>query len=457
MRINWFSPLRPARTDIANYTARLLPALSASCDVTFWTDQTVSRLAVDTPADVRQFTPDRPPWAELNHADVNVYHIGNNPQWHAAIWQLSRQQPGLVVLHETHLMHLFLGIYQQADHRVAFLEQVTQRYGPAGLQALSQFSDGKISIDSLSGRLPLTDLATTNALGILVHNHDEFDRLKRASSIPVMCAPLPYAPRVPRPEWAAIRARYTGVQRYRLVLFGHIDANRRLEAVLRALRSFPARDRFQCNVYGDVNQRDAIVSLIRDLSLESLVRIHGFVPESTLTAALQEAHLAINLRYPTMGEASGSQLRIWDHALPSVVTPVGWYARLPPDAVNFVRPEHETADLHALLDAFLRDPTRFAAQGLAGRRILERCHGVQTYAHDLVEFASSCGRNRGRVALRDVARSSAAELVKIAGPRGAAIGFNVLTEQVLALRGKQRLTLEPTEALASSARPRVAA
>ena len=35
--------------------------------------------------------------------------------------------------------------------------------------------------------------------------------------------------------------------------------------------------------------------------------------------------LLINLRYPTMGEASLSQLRIWRHALPSMVTQVGWH------------------------------------------------------------------------------------------------------------------------------------
>jgi hypothetical protein len=172
---------------------------------------------------------------------------------------------------------------------------------------------------------------------------------------------------------------------------------------------------------------------------------------------LHEAHLAINLRFPTMGEASASQLRIWDHALPSLVTPVGWYARLPPDAVNFVRPEHEQADLHALLDAFLLDPTRFAAQGLAGRRFLERYHGVQAYAQDLVQFAASCGRDRGRVALRDVARRSAIELAKLAGPRGAAIGFAALTDQVLALRGARTEPLEQTGSRTLTARPPIAA
>jgi glycosyltransferase involved in cell wall biosynthesis len=251
--------------------------------------------------------------------------------------------------------------------------------------------------------------------------------------------------------------KYAGAARYRLVLFGHIGTNRRLEAVLRALGSFPERHRFQLDVYGDVYQRDAIVRLIRELSLKPFVRMHGFVSESTLTAALQQAHLAINLRFPTMGEASASQLRIWDHALPSLVTPHGWYARLPTDTVSFVRPEHESADLHALLAAFLRDPIRFAERGLKGRMVLERCHRAPTYAQELVSFATACARNRGRIALRGVARHAAVRLVNVAGPRGAEIGFGSLANQVLALNGQPVLTFEPSESLTCTKQPRIAA
>ena len=71
---------------------------------------------------------------------------------------------------------------------------------------------------------------------------------------------------------------------------------------------------------------------------------HGFTSEKKLDEALSQAHLAINLRYPTMGEA-WSQLRIWAHASQSG-SQVGWYATLPPDTVRFVRPDtNEVADI----------------------------------------------------------------------------------------------------------------
>ncbi len=94
-----------------------------------------------------------------------------------------------------------------------------------------------------------------------------------------------------------------------------------------------------------------------------MVTLHGFVPAEDLEAALTSAHLAINLRFPTMGEASVSQLQIWDHALPSLVTRVGWYATLPQETVAFVRPEHEITDIQAHLHAFVDDPGRYAHMG----------------------------------------------------------------------------------------------
>ena len=82
---------------------------------------------------------------------------------------------------------------------------------------------------------------------------------------------------------------------------------------------------------------------IATLELKDTVKVHGYAPAADLDGALSTAGLAINLRYPTMGEASASQLRIWEHALPSLVTRVGWYASLPEDAVAHVRPENEVA------------------------------------------------------------------------------------------------------------------
>jgi hypothetical protein len=100
-----------------------------------------------------------------------------------------------------------------------------------------------------------------------------------------------------------------------------------------------------------------------------------------------------------MGEASGSQLRIWAHRLPALVSKVGWYASLPADAVAFVRTdENEVADIQSHLRALLTDPSAFVTMGERGRRELEEKHAPARYARTVMEMAERSRDFRARTA-----------------------------------------------------------
>src|SRR5947209_2122670 len=128
MKLNWFSPLPPARTEIAKYTARLLPVLAQRGEVTLWTDQTEWDAALEQQARVRNYRVGAVPWAEINDADVSVYHIGNNHPFHAAIWEISRRNPGIVILHDLALHYLFAGYYLQDRKRATYLKHLDRFY-----------------------------------------------------------------------------------------------------------------------------------------------------------------------------------------------------------------------------------------------------------------------------------------------------------------------------------------
>ena len=76
MKVALFSPMPPERSGIADYSALLLPALRARCDV----------LVVKRGAK-------KPP----RGTELCVYHIGNNPDAHGWIVQALRRTPGVVV------------------------------------------------------------------------------------------------------------------------------------------------------------------------------------------------------------------------------------------------------------------------------------------------------------------------------------------------------------------------
>jgi hypothetical protein len=117
MRLNWFSPLPPARSGIADYTMRLLPALTAHADVVLWTDQESWEPGLEQYALVRPYQLKDMPWVEINRAAMSVFHIGNNHHFHGHIWQISRRHPGLVILHDIALQQFFAGLYRARRRR----------------------------------------------------------------------------------------------------------------------------------------------------------------------------------------------------------------------------------------------------------------------------------------------------------------------------------------------------
>ena len=195
MKLNWFSPLPPAPTDIGHFTTRVLPALAARADVTLWTDQPKWDQALTQFADVRPYELQRLPWADLNRADACIYNIGNNPLFHGSIWQIARQHSGVVILHDTTLHHFFDGLYRvQWRDLPGYLELMDYYYGPAGRHdGYECFTSEARNINDMAEKYPLTELATENALGVVVHTQPGFELLNRVGAPPLLSLPLPFA------------------------------------------------------------------------------------------------------------------------------------------------------------------------------------------------------------------------------------------------------------------------
>jgi glycosyltransferase involved in cell wall biosynthesis len=406
MKLNWFSPLPPAKTGIARYTADLLPALCRRADITLWTDQDECDQRLHELAPVRRYDPQQPSWHEINDADLSIYHIGNHHGFHFAPWQMNLHQPGLVVLHDLRLHDFFAGVFRARWHnRDGYLAYLESQHGPIARRDGEAFWSGKIDGREMATRYPLTAAATERSLAVLVHTPEARDAL-RANHQPVIYAALPFA--------ATPRATGQREQRnpavVRLIVFGYLGPNRRLDVLLQVLANMREKDRFRLEVCGELWNDDALHDQVRLLRLEHIVTCRGFVSDAELTAALDRADLAINLRNPSMGEASLSQLQIWDHALPSLVSQVGWYATLPRETVAFVRPDQEVADIAHHLRAFLSDRRKFIEMGRRGRAFLEDVHSSEAYVDTLLKLGQTAAIARRRQLALHLADRVGAEL-----------------------------------------------
>jgi glycosyltransferase involved in cell wall biosynthesis len=413
LKINWFSPLPPARSGIAHYAMQVLPVLAARHEVIIWTDQDQVAPEVHQIARVARYDPAAPPWRELNNGTVSIYHMGNHPEFHGGIWRVSAQQAGIVVLHDLCLQDFFfmLSVHYGKD-RTGYLAAMERWYGAEGRNAGEAFCAGGISAESMALKFPLTREAVGRALGVVTHSRQALQELNEMPACPIAALDFPYAAAEESRyrAWVAARGAVPGPP-YRLVVFGYLGRNRRLGALLEALAAIGEREQFRLDICGQLWDEGQVRTQIEQLKLNSIVNLYGFLADDQVEQKLGTAHLAINLRYPSMGEASLSQLQFWDYGLPTLVTRTGWYTSLPEEAVAFVRPEHEVADIQAHLRAFLADPGAFRVMGERGRRSLIK-NAPGRYVDALAQFASEALRTSPRVSALALARGVGQDLTK---------------------------------------------
>lgn len=374
MSVGWFSPIPPAASEIATHTQRLRTTLDNAATIHFWADGLTNE---QKPAFGR--TIGSCGLRELNETELNIFNIGNHAPAHAEVFLKALRRPGVIILHDTYLRHFFAGLYlhKWRDGK-GFVELMESLYGNRGATAAQHFiaSHG----EHIHQELDCVEAILPAATAIIVHSRTARQSLAERG-IDAIHAPLPY----PAGELVSRRKRVAPRRDpIRLIMCGYLGFNRRIREVIRALGTLRDKQYFKLDIYGIVPDELGVDDLVAEYGLQDMVEVKGFVSEKRLSEALEAADLALNLRYPTMGEASASQLRFWERRLPSIVTRTGWYAEQPPGTLAYVRLGHEVPDLQHILLQFLDDPEPFHTMAETARKHLEETHGPEYYVNKVL-------------------------------------------------------------------------
>src|SRR6185312_2727190 len=142
------------------------------------------------------------------------------------------------------------------------------------------------------------------------------------------------------------------------------------------------------------------------LAGDGLVR-EGWVDEARLWALMGGSDALVNLRYPTMGETSGSVIRGLSLGKAMIVSDVGWFAELPDDvALKIPVDEYEVPTLAAALKLVTQRHEQLGARALAYMRDehdLDRA--AAGYARAIEEAAG--GERVADAVLGELARAAA--------------------------------------------------
>jgi glycosyltransferase involved in cell wall biosynthesis len=405
VKVAYYSPLPPERSGIADYNALLLPALERRVEIE------VARRRRRRPRNV----------------DVNLYHVGNDPEMHGWILEGLRRQPGPVVLHDLVLHHLIAGLTVGRGDSEGYLDAMFRDSGVIGRSLAHAYIDGLVPPlwETSAERFPLTREVLVHATGLVVHSRYVEERCREQGFRgPIWRVPMPAWPELECLPAAGLPAGRRPV----VGCFGYLTTTKRIPQLVEAFaglqKQFPEA---LLVLAGRPTQGFALDPLLERHGLhrdEDAVEL-DYVDESRLWALMAASDICVNLRWPTMGETSGTAIRALTLGRPLVVSDVGWYAELPDEAVEKVPvAPNEVEILTARLTRLCLDSSLREGLGAAGEAFVRREHDLERVAEAYLcalEEAAGRGLVQAEV-VGEVAKAAAEVGLEATSPELAQVG-----------------------------------
>jgi glycosyltransferase involved in cell wall biosynthesis len=281
MTVGFHSPLPPAHTGVADYSAALLTALQKlGC--------------VGTNAAT---------------ADIHLYHVGNN-HLHRDIYTRALREPGVAVLHDTVLHHFFLGSLTEQQ----YVDEFVYNYGSWHTELARALwkTRARSATDPRYFEYPMLKRIAERSRAVIVHNPAAAKMVKAQApeatihEIPHLFVP-PGLP--PLYEVERLRAKL-GLKpsTFLFGVFGHLRESKRLLPILRAFANVHRSTGAALLIAGDFASTDLARSVEPLLQAPGILRI-GYLPDTAFWLHASAVDACINLRYPAAGETSGIAMR----------------------------------------------------------------------------------------------------------------------------------------------------
>jgi glycosyltransferase involved in cell wall biosynthesis/SAM-dependent methyltransferase len=306
MRVAFFSPLPPSKSGIADYSQTLADHLAPLADLKIYSFA-----------------------GDPRECDIALYQVGNN-SYHDFVYETALRHPGVVVMHESNLHHLVADITIKRGDWDAYLKEVEYNGGAAALEYAQRVKALEVGPDYEG--VPMTRRILESARGVIVHSQFMVDEVRRAGFAgPV--ARIPHGAWIPAVDRMAYRDRLGVDETAPLIgAFGFLKPYKRIAESLRAFRRLAkVEPQARMILVGEEHPEFPVRSLIRTLDLTERVRVINFAPIEDFVGLIAASDIVLNLRYPTVGESSGSLLRALGLGRAVIVSDVGGFREFPDD------------------------------------------------------------------------------------------------------------------------------
>jgi glycosyltransferase involved in cell wall biosynthesis/SAM-dependent methyltransferase len=341
----------PSKSGIADYSSALVSEMAKRAAVTVFS-------SAEDRYDASAF-------------DIAVYHMGNNPH-HDFVYEAALKHPGVVVLHEANLHHLIAHLTIKRGDWDAYMAEVELNGGASALAFAQRVRTLEIGPDY--DGVAMTKRLLDASRGVIVHSR-YVARETRAQGFAGPVAVIPHGAWIPQTDRLGTRYLLGLDESTPLIgAFGYLKPYKRIAESLRALRRLVRLDpRVRMILVGEPHPEFPVGQLIRTLGLQDHVRILGFVPIEKFVDYMGACDIILNLRFPTVGETSGSLTRALGLGKAVIVSDIGSFAELPDDVCLKVPVGAEEEDLlFECLNTLVSRPDLARAMGARAREWVER-------------------------------------------------------------------------------------
>ena len=309
MRVALFSPLPPARSGIADYSEALIESLRPLVDLEVFSE----------PANA--YDPAR--------FDIALYHVGNNP-FHGFVYETALRHPGVVVMHESNLHHLIAALTIKRGDWDAYVAECEYEGGPAALAFAGRVR--KLEVGPDYEGVPMTRRLLGASRAVVVHSRFMREEVRNAG-FAGPAAVIPHGAWIPQADRNGFRHKLGLDESTPLVgIFGFLKPYKRIAESLRAFRRLlRLAPHAKMILVGEPHAEFPVEAMIRSMGLAASVRVLGFAPIGDFVGYLGACDIVLNLRFPTVGESSGTLLRSLGLGKAVMVSEVGSFQEFPDD------------------------------------------------------------------------------------------------------------------------------
>ncbi|MEX3841117.1 glycosyltransferase [Paraburkholderia sp. BR10882] len=407
LKLAYVSPLPPARTGIADYSADLLPELANHYDIDVIVDPDTVGNAQFNGVTVRS-----PQWfvENVGRYDRVLYHFGNS-SFHRYMFPLLDVVPGVVVLHDFFLSGIVAEMDTQGWLPGCWSQALYENHGYVGLAERHHKAD---IIDTV-WKYPCSLDVIQKSLGLIVHSGNSKRQAERWYGGDVrdwVEIPLMRVADVDFDKVGARAALGIGENDYLVCAFGLLGPMKLNLQLLKAWADSSLAKDSTCHLVfvgeNDQGQYGQDVSrLIRDLGSKANVRITGWADVSTFRQYLTAADVGVQLRTLSRGETSAAVLDCMNYGKAVIVNANGSMADLDDDAVWKLPETFTEQQLIEALETLRSDAQLRTNMGRIARQVILDHHAPDLCAkqyRDAIEHFHVAGLSHPGILARAIAR-----------------------------------------------------